>query len=509
MQRVVIIGGGLGGLFTGALLSKEGYHVVVLEKNRVAGGGLQTFVRHGVRFETGMHILGGMREGGSIWRICRYLGIENIRQRAVDADCMDSITYLRQDKTYRVPEGREAFTSYFCEAFPHEATAIRVYVNALYDLAEEVDMFWLRRGKNYLFTHSEQFLWSADELISYYIKDRKLQDVLAYMSPMYGGVKGHTPAYIHALINVLYINGSSRFVGGSQQLADALTEVIRSHGGEVMTGAEVTALHVNDHRVERIDFRWDDKGKEIQTLSVGSADVISAIHPATLIPMCTEGSFPKAYRQRIAQIPNTYSAFTLYILFKENSFPYINHTCYAQEDYGMIWNIGEYEEECWPRGWMYMTPPDPDTPEASPSFSRKMIINCLMPFSVVEPWVHTTVGHRGEAYRTWKEKHIQKILDKMERLYPGFRGKIEYVEASSPLTIRDYYHQPEGALYGVRKDCKNMMLSQIPIYTKVRNLFLTGQNINLHGICGVPLTAINTAEAIVGENTIIDKLNEI
>jgi all-trans-retinol 13,14-reductase len=54
-----------------------------------------------------------------------------------------------------------------------------------------------------------------------------------------------------------------------------------------------------------------------------------------------------------------------------------------------------------------------------------------------------------------------------------------------------------------------MMLSQIPIYTKVRNLFLTGQNINLHGICGVPLTAINTAEAIVGENTIIDKLNEI
>jgi all-trans-retinol 13,14-reductase len=422
---------------------------------------------------------------------------------------MDSITYLRQDKTYRVPEGREAFTSYFCEAFPHEVTAIRAYVNALYDLAEEVDMFWLRRGRNYLFTHSEQFLWSADELISYYIKDRKLQDVLAYMSPMYGGVKGHTPAYIHALINVLYINGSSRFVGGSQQLADALTEVIRSHGGEVMTGAEVTALHVNDHRVERIDFRWDDKGEEIQTLSVGSADVISAIHPATLIPMCTEGSFPKAYRQRIAQIPNTYSAFTLYILFKENSFPYINHTCYAQEDYGMIWNIGEYEEESWPHGWMYMTPPDPDTPEASPSFSRKMIINCLMPFSVVEPWIHTTVGHRGETYRTWKEKHIQKILDKMERLYPGFRGKIEYVEASSPLTIRDYYHQPEGALYGVRKDCRNMMLSQIPIYTKVRNLFLTGQNINLHGICGVPLTAINTAEAIVGENTIIDKLNEI
>ena len=63
-------------------------------------------------------------------------------------------------------------------------------------------------------------------------------------------------------------------------------------------------------------------------------------------------------------------------------------------------------------------------------------------------------------------------------------------------------------MYGYRKDSENITLSQVPIYTKIRNLFLTGQNINLHGICGVPLTAINTAEAIVGENIIVDKINK-
>ena len=52
------------------------------------------------------------------------------------------------------------------------------------------------------------------------------------------------------------------------------------------------------------------------------------------------------------------------------------------------------------------------------------------------------------------------------------------------------------------------MLSQVPIYTKVKNLLLTGQNINLHGICGVPLTAINTVEAIIGENKIVDQLTK-
>ena len=61
----------------------------------------------------------------------------------------------------------------------------------------------------------------------------------------------------------------------------------------------------------------------------------------------------------------------------------------------------------------------------------------------------------------------------------------------------------------MRKDCQNIMLSQLPIWTKVKNLLLTGQNINLHGICGVPLTAVNTVEALVGQNVLIEKINNL
>ena len=75
MDKVIIIGGGLGGLFCGAILSKEGKHMTVLEKNATIGGGLQTFTRFGETFDTGMHVVGGMQPGGNVWRICRYLGI--------------------------------------------------------------------------------------------------------------------------------------------------------------------------------------------------------------------------------------------------------------------------------------------------------------------------------------------------------------------------------------------------------------------------------------------------
>ena len=54
-MKIIIIGAGIGGLFTGAFLAKEGYEVTVLEKNAIIGGGLQCFTRKGEMFETGMH----------------------------------------------------------------------------------------------------------------------------------------------------------------------------------------------------------------------------------------------------------------------------------------------------------------------------------------------------------------------------------------------------------------------------------------------------------------------
>ncbi|MEG1556274.1 MAG: FAD/NAD(P)-binding protein, partial [Bacteroidales bacterium] len=49
---IIIIGSGLGGLITGYILAKNGYKVMVLEKNSQFGGCLQTFKRDGVKFDT-------------------------------------------------------------------------------------------------------------------------------------------------------------------------------------------------------------------------------------------------------------------------------------------------------------------------------------------------------------------------------------------------------------------------------------------------------------------------
>ena len=124
----------------------------------------------------------------------------------------------------------------------------------------------------------------------------------------------------------------------------------------------------------------------------------------------------------------------------------------------------------------------------------------------IQRWADTNLGHRSEDYKTWKAAKAEVLLARMEEMFPYFKDCVENVNTASPLTIRDYYGVKEGAMFGYAKDHKNMALSQVPVVTKITNLLLTGQCVNLHGFCGVPLTAINTCEAILGQNAVIAKI---
>ena len=494
-QSVVIIGGGLGGLFTGAILAKEGLHVTVLEKNATIGGGLQTFRRFGEVFDTGMHVIGGLQPGGNIWSICRYLGIlDQVSIRDVDAEGMDHLYFSEDQRHYVIPKGREAFVSSLASQFPEEADGLQRYVDAIFALSEEVDLFYLRPARTDMVSHSEAFLTAADDLIARYIRDERLRSILAYMNPLYGGRGQQTPAYVHAIISVLYINGTSRFVGGSSHFADLLAEVITKQGGEVVTGDGVEWIEVQERQVQYVKTR---KGRTYQ------ADwYISDVHPCTLIRLMDQKALPKSYRERLDSIPNAYSAFSLYVKMKPDTFPYMNYSEYYMTRYADVWQFGDSEKP-WPLGFMLMTPPEP---EQGP-YSRKVLVTAPMTFDHVRRWEDTTTGHRGADYEAWKQEMADRLLTQVEELHPGFREQMMAVNTSSPLTIRDYYGVKEGAISGFSKDCRNITLSMVPVVTKVRNLLLTGQNNNLHGFCGVPLTAILTCEAILGQNYVLEKIH--
>jgi all-trans-retinol 13,14-reductase len=220
---------------------------------------------------------------------------------------------------------------------------------------------------------------------------------------------------------------------------------------------------------------------------------ISDVHPDVLLRIIDPQAFTTAFKARIQSVPETMSSFKVFVKFKEQAFHYQNHSHFCLS-----------EDDVWPQQLMFVTPPVAQQGD----FAETMVLIAPMAFSEVKVWEDTRTGHRGEAYERWKQAKTDLVLDRMERLYPDFRNRIDFVFASSPLTIRDYYGNKEGSNYGFQKDSRNLMLSQMSVATKVKNLYLTGQNVNIHGLCGVTLTAIETAEALVGQNTIVCKINK-
>jgi all-trans-retinol 13,14-reductase len=494
-KSAVIIGGGLGGLFTGAILAKEGIRVTIIEKNTTVGGGLQSFTRFGETFDTGMHVIGGMQQGGNIRRICEYLGIyDKVHIRDVDSQMIDCLYFAEDKQTYRIAQGKQAFVDSLAKSFPAERESLERYVDAVYNIVGELDMFFLRPSTDYLQAHCDDFLMAANDFIAKYVGDEHLRSVLAYMNPLYAGRKNMTPAYIHALISVLYIDGPSRFAGGSQLFANVLRDSIIERGGQVIVGDGVAHIATEERSITSVTTR---RGK------VFTGDYyICAIHPCSLLPLLDdESALPKAYRNRLNDIPNSYSAFTLNIKLKPNTFRYMNYTGFYMSRYDEVWDFDRSDRQ-WPLGFLYMTPPEIEQGE----YSTKMIVTAPMTWDRVKQWEHTTLGHRTEEYLAWKEECKELLLSRMEEIYPNFREYIEDINTASPLTIRDYYAVKEGAMCGYSKDCNNIVMSQVPIVTKIKNLLLTGQNCSIHGFCGVPLTAINTCEAILGRNYILNKL---
>ena len=144
---VVIIGGGLGGLSCGAMLSKEGLGVCVLEQHSGIGGCLQSFRRGGYVLDTGMHYVGSLSEGQIMRQYFKYMGvIEKLRLRKLDEDGFDLFCF-GDGSQYRHAMGYEHFIETLGRQFPEEIAGLKRFCQTLQDIGGLISPDILRKGR--------------------------------------------------------------------------------------------------------------------------------------------------------------------------------------------------------------------------------------------------------------------------------------------------------------------------------------------------------------------------
>ncbi|MDR3365351.1 MAG: NAD(P)/FAD-dependent oxidoreductase [Prevotellaceae bacterium] len=493
-KHVVIVGSGLGGLTCGYILAKNGYRVSVLEKNAQLGGCLQNFVRRGVRFETGMHYIGSMEEGQTLYKLFRYLSLlPDVSLRPLDKNAYDLISIAGE--RFAFANGKERFVESLAKRFPAERSSLQRYVQTIEDVAGQSAMVSLRQADDMVLLNPAYVKQSASEFVESATNNKLLQQVLAGNLPLYAGVKGKTPLYIHALINSFYNQSACRIVGGSDAIARSLVRSIRAMGGSVRSCAKVVAVRCNDSRAT---------GAALEDGEVVSGDYfISNIHPLRTVELLDTHLIRKSYRQRIAAIQNTISNFTVYIRFKKNAVPYLNSNLYHYNEPN-VWEVGGYRPSAWPGSFLYMH----HCSSIEQQHADSAILMSYMSFEEVARWKGTQIGQRGDEYEDFKQQKAERMLDELEKQMPGTRASIEQYYTSTPLTYMDYTGTENGSMYGIVRDCNELMQTTISPRTKIPNLLQVGQNINSHGALGVVIGAIITAGELLGVGAIMRQIQE-
>ena len=138
-------------------------------------------------------------------------------------------------------------------------------------------------------------------------------------------------------------------------------------------------------------------------------------------------------------------------------------------------------------------------PEDGSGYARQIDLLTPVTRKEYQAWEDTRLFRRSHAYNTWKEQTYDRCLSLAETVVPGLRDAVEAHYTSTPLTYRDYNLTPGGSAYGIRKDYHNLMMTMLSPRTPLPNLLLTGQNLILHGLEGVAMTAFHTCAVILGK----------
>ena len=496
-----MIGSGLGGLVSALILAKEGLKVCVLEKNNQYGGNLQTFSREKLIFDTGVHYLGGLSKGQNLHQFFSYLGImDDLKLHKMDEDGYDRISFAGETIEYPHAQGYENFVEQLAAHFPNERQNLESYCEEIQYVCAQFPRYQVIGKESY---NEEILHLNTRRFIESVTQDKKLQAVLLGSNFLYGGDSENIPFYVHALTVNSYIQSAYKCVKGGSQITKLLIKKLREHGAEVHKHSEVSEFIFNETGV--LSSVKTKEGKEYT-----AKKFISNIEIRSFIKLIGEEKLRKSFLNRVLSWEPVSSCFSVYLVLKPQSFPNFNYNIYHYSSEEMIWKAFRYSKENWPETYMLSSTPS----KHHPDYAESLTAISYMDFEEVKAWKETvnTVAdehERGLKYEQFKLEKAEKMITALERKIPNLRHSIKSIYTSSPLSYRDYIGSFEGNMYGYMKNSDNPLKTMVSPRTKIDNLFLTGQSVNMHGILGVTIGAFNTCAEILGKELIDGRLKQM
>jgi phytoene dehydrogenase-like protein len=498
----IVIGSGIGGLTTAALLAHHaGKRVLVLEQHYTTGGFTQIFKRPGYEWDTGLHYVGEMGGESDLLGIVDTVTGGEV-QWARMPECYDRV--VMGERSFDLLASRERFVEGLVAHFPKERQTIRDYLALAQQASKRAISFFFDRmlpgplSATFGALARRRFARFADRTVEEVLRPRISDPVLFDVLTAQLGDYGHTPREasfaVHAMVASHFVDGGYYPVGGPATLARAACNVIERSGGEVYTNAKVDRILIERGRA--IGVRMDDGSELTAPFVISDAGV-----PNTYLRLVPKDVAERTgLPARIRAVGPSSAHFCLHLGFRhtdrELGLDGTNLWIYPERDRDAAFARFAADPEA-PLPLAYVSFPsakDPSFAARHPGRATVVVIT-LAKMEHVRRWAESRWMKRGDAYEAFKRSMSERMLDAIDRQLPQLRGKIDHQELSTPLSTRFFTGHDDGEMYGMAHTPARFRLP-LRAKTSIPGLYLTGADLAACGVAGAIIGGTVCAAAV-------------
>ncbi|MDY6793487.1 MAG: NAD(P)/FAD-dependent oxidoreductase [Thermodesulfobacteriota bacterium] len=482
VNKVLIIGSGIGGLTTAIILVKLGYDVTVIEKNSHPGGLTRSYTRNGIECATGVHYLGSLAKGQVLRKFFDYfevtskIPVERMGLNGIIDRYLFDTGFIKSG-IFDFPEGCDAYEHNLKCMFPEEQKQISVIMKPIRQASEKL--------------HSLDLLYSTENDLLSLDQYKPLGDILAQLncSPGLKSVLGvpscwigvqpeECPAFYHNMALVSYLSSSWRLKCSGSHMANVFAQRLESLGGSIIQSNRVKEILVKSRVVKGVGLK---SGRVLE-----APLVIGAVHPQVVLDLLPDGAVKPSYRKRISKLRNTFGIFCVHAELDAAYHEEIPYNIFKVDTdrYGNIPDIKFYQIR-------------------NSEKKQKNLLSILTSgltsgkSELWNKWEDSITGHRGTDYLKEKNKHAIRLVNEAQEILGSFNG-LKIIDVYTPLTLRDWVNSPEGSAYGVLRSSRQLLATALLNRTSVKGLFIAGQNVVAPGIIGTIMGSFRTVKTIIG-----------
>ncbi|HEY9828628.1 MAG TPA: C-3',4' desaturase CrtD, partial [Stenomitos sp.] len=466
----MVIGAGIGGLTTGALLARQGYSVLMLEQAAIPGGCASTFQRRGFVFDVGATQVAGLEPDGIHWRIFQALDLELPAATLCDPACAVFLpgettpiqvwrdrAQWHQERQTQFP-GSDRFWQFLDDLFAwgwaFQARDPVIPPRSVWDIVQTVKAL---RPQTFL-TLPHVLSTVGDALKAHGLAENlRLRTFLDLQLKLYSQVDASETALLYAAtaLGVSHNpHGLFHLKGSMQTLSDRLVAAFRRDGGELRFRQQVQSIQVEGDRILGVTVCDLKTGTQV----FEPADHVVANTTVQDLVQLLGDAAPSSYRQRVTTLPPGSGAFVIYLGVKAAAIP---PDCAPHLQF-----LYDYEQPIGENNSLFVSVSQPGDGRAPQGYATIVASS----FTDPQRWSETS------AYDALKADYTQQTITRLGQYFDLSPSNIVHQEAATPRTFKRYTARTQGIVGGIGQRIATFGPFGVANRTPIPNLWLVGDS---------------------------------